>query len=364
MAEITLGAREMTQRTSTREGAGRRPKRLLIRRPYPTHSLQDTLAAAEAIRAENRGQPLAPDRLADAMGTTKGSSAFRMKLTSSVKYGLTEGGVNDDVISLTPLGEAAVSPMSEGERRGALLEAACNPDVFVGFYEQMDGQALPRDDFSRNVLERGWGIDPSISAECIELIRANGEFVGILTADAAGILSVDLSGASAATEPQPAIDAPAPTGREGERPAEPDQGGEPSPPGRVYLGYQVETEVVEFVKDLLQEFDIPYNSVDEEQDSTQPVSPRVSEAMKACNSAILVLTASTPGQGPDRMLFHVGAASALYSRKVVVLCESDAQGYSPFAGLETIDYTRDRPEDVGLALLLSLRDAGIIRVVT
>ena len=362
----------MTQRTSGREAPGPRRKRLLIRRPYPTHSLQDTLAAAEAIRAANGGQPLAPDRLAAAMGTTRGSSAFRMKLTSSVKYGLTEGGVNDEVISLTPLGEAAVSPRSDGERRGALLDAACNPDVFGGFYDGLDGQPLPRDDYSRNVLEREWGIDPSISAECIDLIRVNGQFVGILTADSSGALSVDLSGAAAAaTEPQAAVEAPAPSGREGESPAalgmtgvEPEREAEPSPPGRVYLGYQVETEVVEFVKDLLQEFGIPYSSVDDELDSTQPVSPRVSEAMKSCNSAILVLTTSPPGQGPDRMMFHVGAASALYSKKVVVLCENDTQAYSPFAGLETIDYSRDRPEDVGLALLMSLRDAGIIRVVT
>ena len=355
----------MTQRATGRNGAGRRPKRLLIRRPYPTHGLQETLAAAEAIRAANRGQPMAPDRLAEAMGTTRGSSAFRMKLTSSVKYGLTEGGVNDDVISLTPLGEAAVSPRSEEERRGALLDAACNPDVFSGFYESLDGQPLPRDDYSRNVLEREWGIDPSISAECIELIRVNGQFAGILAADSSGVLSVDLSGAAeAAAEPQTAAEAPAPDGREGERPTEPEREVEPSPPGRVYLGYRVETEVVEFVKDLLQEFGIPYSSVDEEPDSAQPVSPRVSETMRACNSAILVLTASPPGQGPDRMMFHVGAASALYSKKVVVLSESDTRAYSPFAGLETIDYTRDRPEDVGLALLLSLRDAGIIRVVT
>ena len=354
----------MTQRTSSREGAGRRTKRLLIRRPYPTHSLQDTLAAAEAIRAVNRGQPMAPDRLAEAMGTTRGSSAFRMKLTSSVKYGLTEGGVNDEAISLTPLGEAAVSPRSEAERRGALLDAACNPEVFAGFYESLDGQPLPRDDYSRNMLEREWSIDSSISAECINLIRANGVFVGILNADASGLLSMDLSGAAAAAEAQPPSDAPA---GEGELPAETEQKVEQSPPGRVYLGYQMETEVVEFVKDLLQEFGIPYSSVDEEPDSTQPVSPRVSEAMKACNSAILVLTASAPGcafgQGADRMLFHVGAASALYNRKVVVLSESDPQAHGPFAGLETIDYTRDRPEDVGLALMLSLRDAGIIRVV-
>ena len=361
----------MTQRTSGREAPAPRRKRLLIRRPYPTHSLQDTLAAAEAIRAENGGQPLAPDRLAQAMGTTRGSSAFRMKLTSSVKYGLTEGGVNDDAISLTPLGESAVSPRSEEERRSALLEAACAPEVFGGFYERLDGQPLPRDDFSRNVLEREWDIDPSISAECIELIRGNGEFVGILTADASGALSVDLSAAAAAAEPQPAVEEQLPAGREGDSSAalgmtgvEPEREAAPPPPGRVYLGYQDETEVVEFVKELLQEFGIPYCSVDEEQDDRQPVSPKVSEAMKSCNSAILVLTARPAGAGPDRMLFHVGAASALYSKKVVVLSENDTHAYSPFTGLETIDYSPDRPEDVGLALLMSLRDAGVIRVVT
>ena len=354
----------MTQRTANREGAGR-PKRLLIRRPYPTHGLQETLAAAEAIRAANRGQPMPPDRLAEAMGTTRGSSAFRMKLTSSVKYGLTEGGVNDEVISLTTLGEAAVSPRSEEERRAALLDAACNPDVFSGFYEGLDGQPLPRDDYSRNVLEREWGIDPSISAECIELIRANGVFVGILTTDAVGTLSVDLSAAAAAADPGTSSEsAPAVSGV-GERPtAEPEQDAEPSPPGRVYLGYQVETEAVEFVKDLLQEFGIPFSSVDGEPGNAQPVSPKVSEAMKACSSAVLVLTANLPANVPDRMMFHVGAASALYSNKVVVLCENDTQARGPFAGLETISYSRDRPEDVGLALLLSLRDAGIIRVVT
>ena len=354
----------MTQRLAASGGAGRRPKRLLIRRPYPTHSLQDTLAAAETIREANGGQPFAPDRLAAAMGTTRGSSAFRMKLTSSVKYGLTEGGVNDEAISLTTLGEAAVSPRSEEERRRALLDAACNPEVFGGFYEGLDGQPLPRDDFSRNVLEREWGIDPSISAECIELIRANGEFVGILGVDASGVLGVNLSRAVAASEPQPSSDAAPSAVRVGWRPTEPERDARLSPPGKVYLGYQAETEVVDFIKELLQEFGIPYCSAEDEPDSPQPVSTKVSEAMLSCNSAIMVLTEEPPDRGPDRMLFHVGAASALYRKKVVVLCENDTESYSPFMGLETIAYSRNRPEDVGLGLLMSLRDAGVIRVVT
>ena len=78
----------------------------------------------------------------------------------------------------------------------------------------------------------------------------------------------------------------------------------------------------------------------------------------------MVLSEEPPDRGPDRMLFHVGAASALYRKKVVVLCENDTDSYSPFMGLETIAYSRDRPEDVGLGLLMSLRDAGVIRVVT
>ena len=43
-----------------------------------------------------------------------------MKLNSSAKYGLTQGGSNDDKIVLTPQGGSLVAPQRSGERRQAL----------------------------------------------------------------------------------------------------------------------------------------------------------------------------------------------------------------------------------------------------
>ena len=335
----------MTQRNVGNTGEGRRTPRLLIRRPYPTHSLEDSLAAAQTIREANRGQPFAPDLLAAAMGTTRGSSAFRMKLTSSVKYGLTEGGVNDAAIALTPLGEAAVAPKSEEERRRALAKAACTPDVFGQFYANHDGKALPRDDYSRNMLEREWNIHDSISEECIGLIKANGQFVGILSADANGALRVDLGAAQAAATP-PA--APQAEGRgEAARPAQ-GEANPPAPSGRVFLGYHGESEVVDFLRELLMEFAIPFADVDGDTNDALPVSGKVSQAMQECNSAILVLSYSVGDDAMNRMRYQVGAASVLYGPKLVILSEHDPYKPDPFPGLPTVTYSPERPEDVAL----------------
>ena len=122
---------------------------------------------------------------------------------------------------------------------------------------------------------------------------------------------------------------------------------------------------MEFVKDLLQEFGIPYSSVGR---GAGQHAAGVAEGLGDHEGVQLGHT-GVDGEHTRTGTGHGCCSTSaprppLYSRKVVVLCESDTHAYSPFVGLETIDYTRDRPEDVGLALLLSLRDAGIIRVVT
>ena len=66
-----------------------------------------------------------------------------MRLKSSARYGLTVGGYNDVRISLTEAGRAAIAPKSEEERRLALVDCARRPDVFITFYESLDGKRLP-----------------------------------------------------------------------------------------------------------------------------------------------------------------------------------------------------------------------------
>ena len=79
-------------------------RRTRVSRPYPQHRLEEVLEITRSIHEKNAGLPFDRVRLAKAMGTTPASSAFMMKLNSSAKYGLTEGGYSHAKISLTALG--------------------------------------------------------------------------------------------------------------------------------------------------------------------------------------------------------------------------------------------------------------------
>ena len=85
-------------------------KRTRINRPYPTHTLESVLSIARTIYEVNAGLSMDRLLLAAALGTTPSSSSFRMRLSSSEKYSLTDGAYNDERISLAPLGRSAVSP--------------------------------------------------------------------------------------------------------------------------------------------------------------------------------------------------------------------------------------------------------------
>ena len=87
----------------------------------------EVLEITRSIHEKNAGLPFDRVRLAKAMGTTPASSAFMMKLNSSAKYGLTEGGYSDARISLTGLGEKAAKADP-----AAIIEAAMRPQTFRG----------------------------------------------------------------------------------------------------------------------------------------------------------------------------------------------------------------------------------------
>ena len=111
-------------------------RRTRVSRPYPQHRLEEVLEIARSIQEKNAGLPFDRVRLAKSMGTTPSSSAFMMKLNSSSKYRLTEGGYSDARISLTELGTRAAQADPE-----ALVEAAMRPETFKAFYELLGRQA-------------------------------------------------------------------------------------------------------------------------------------------------------------------------------------------------------------------------------
>ena len=151
-------------------------RRTRISRPYPQHKLREVLEITRSIHEKNAGLPFDRVRLAKAMGTTPASSAFMMKLNSSAKYGLTEGGYSDARISLTGLGEKAAKA-----EPAAIVEAAMHPETFRAFYELLDGKRIPGSEEASAIIIDDIGIPESLASEFLEIVVRNGELIGIVT---------------------------------------------------------------------------------------------------------------------------------------------------------------------------------------
>ena len=343
----------------------RESKRTRVVRPYPTHSLEQALSVPTAIQESNSGLPFDRALLARALGTTPASSGYTMRLNSSAKYGMTQGGYNDDFIALTPRGESMVAPKGAEELQSALVEAAVRPDVFGRFYRLLDGKRLPEDTYAENMLHRELEIPAELAGECLRIIKANGEYVGLIS-EIEGSLHVELpklqGSPSEVADPRSPVGLPTHT-----TPAAQAQMQDVAQPtGRVFLGGSGEPEATEWVRSVLVEFDIPYGTADDgASDEQHPVSSDVSQEMRNCTAAVLVFANSDEaGATGERMLYKLGAASVLYGDRVVIVRESVLDRSIAPSGLHSVEFDRRKPDDAGLDLLRELRRAGVIRVVT
>jgi hypothetical protein len=356
------------------EGTKTSKKRTRTVRPYPVHTLEEASIIASTIQERTSGLPFDRVQLAKALGTTPTSSGFTMKLSSSVKYGLTRGGYNDDRIELTTRGGSATAPQRPGERRRALLEAALNPDLFKRFYQMLDGKRLPDDDFAQTTLQRELGVHPSIAVECLGIIKANGLHVGLL-GDVGGALYVSLEGAHMPEEDevdgsQPIHDTAVAAG-----PARPPEAADTSPDGprhagSIFIGHSGSPDVVDFLKTVLDEFDIPYAVIESSYDDERPVASEASRVMRECSAAILVFARSSWARvsggrevsSTDIMHYQLGAASVLYGDRVISLVESGVETGGQEPGFNSLEFDRERLGDTSLALLAELHSMGVIEV--
>lgn len=354
--------------------AGKRRTRLP--RPYPVHTLEEALPIPSAIQSDNAGLPFDRILLAEALGTTKASSGFMMKLNSSAKYGLTLGGYSDELIELTPLGEAVVAPRDGGERLVATVEAALHPELFRKFYELLDGRRLPEESYALNIIERELGIQRELSAECLKIVTANGLHVGVVR-EVAGSLHVSISGAyppGAAPADlnggQPGA-LPASRAEEGysEAAAEAERTDRPRLPARVFIGHYGPDEVVRTISAAFDELGIPYERVRSVGDDSGPLTAQTAAAMRESASAVLVVSAREResvgdrwGKTLEQMLCQLGAAYILYGDRTVIVRERGLDLPAEFSALRTVEFDTDRLDALALPMLGELRRAGAIQV--
>ncbi|QHJ00398.1 hypothetical protein GT347_21900 [Xylophilus rhododendri] len=150
-------------------------------RPYPASSFQDALGLGNAIMTHAAGERVRRLTLLEKMGKSATSSATKMAITNSGKYGITTGSYAADFLELTPVGAVVVNTSrSDAERRKAAFDLAINGVApFKLLYEHYKSKRLPEREIIKDVV-RDSGIDVPDLDECVDTFTVNVKDLGLL----------------------------------------------------------------------------------------------------------------------------------------------------------------------------------------
>jgi predicted nucleotide-binding protein len=364
-------------------------KAKVTRRNFPSDSLEEALALPRAILDDRAGQPYNRLLLADSIGIKPGSTNYRDLLSSSLKYGLTEGTEKAAEISLTELGRMAAQSADPAKRRAAIRQAAFKPEVFGEFYTQYRNSKLPAPDTLAKILTSNFKVPSSYATECATLIAENGRFAGIIR-DVSGSPHV-LWDADLETEVHDAVSTfPGDISEDGTSDNEAQNGFQPefSPrliapvsdvatvqqsPRAIFVGHGKKKEPLEKLEKILRSFDIPFKVVIDEANRGRPIPQKVKDTMQECGSAILIFTKDEKfldEQGnevwrPSENVVHeLGAASYAYEDRVVIFKEEGIHFPANYSSVGYIEFEEDNIEAKTMELFKELREFGLIRITT
>jgi predicted nucleotide-binding protein len=328
----------------------------------PAGSLEKALRVPQAI-ADNYGyKPTSPLQVAAALDVQPSSGGFRMLTGAAIAYGLTTGGYNADVISITPLGMRIIRPTSEGDDLAAKREALMKPRVIREFLQKYDRAPIPRSDIARNVL-----MDLNVPADRTD------EVLGLIveSAGSLGFLKqikertyVDLTGVKVPTETGATGDIPPGPNEEPEdhvvdpvqvapervvaaTPRLVTMPAEDARLRRVFITHGKNQTLVGPIKELLAfgEF-VPVTEV-ENQTVSQPIPTKIMAGMRSCGAAIIHVEDErriTDDKGEvhvvlnENVLIEIGAAMALYGERFILVVHEGVRLPSNLQGLLELRY--------------------------
>lgn len=339
---------------------------------FPQTTLQQAQKIASALYDNFAGKDGSPPDVALAIGISPTSSGWRTLTGSAIAYGLTDGGFNANTIKLTSLGRKLVAPEEEGADLVARREAIMKPRISKEFFERYRRAKFPNDTIASNVL-KSMGIPPDRVPAGLEIIKANGRYAGIIRETPTGpFVNLDSPGVPAPTAtpelPEHDLDDEATSSPEGSEAAVPRADASPKLPpaataspqvpfdpksNHVFISHGKQKAIVTQIKELLAfgNFD-PVVSVERESTAI-PVPEKVFEDMRSCSAGVIHVGAE--GKYLDRdgnehtkindnVLIEIGAAMALYGKKVILLVERGVPLPSNLQGLYRCDFEGDRLE--------------------
>lgn len=344
------------------------PKRTYYKQSdFPLTSLQQAQKIASAIVDNFAGDGGSPPDVALALGISPTSSAWPALTGAAIAYGLIDGGINANTMKLTNLGKRLVAPEAEGEDLIARREAILRPKVLRDFFERYRRAKFPNDVIARNVL-KSMSLPADRVESGLEIIKDNGRYAGIIRETPTGpFVNLDSPGVPAptATPEFPThntLDATEPASQEIAAAAAPvTPAAAPSPAtaaltakaNRVFITHGKQKAIVVQIKELLAfgNFD-PVVSVEREATAI-PVPEKVFEDMRSCSAGVIHVGAEGKYLDKDgteltklndNVLIEIGAAMALYGKKVILLVERGVTLPSNLQGLYRCEFEGDKLE--------------------
>lgn len=333
----------------------------------PQHSLEDALKIPHAIKDSFGGQPTDPMLLSQACGYSPSSSNWRSLTGAAIAYGLTEGGYNSKEITLSPLGERIVSPLIEGDDEKALVEASLLPTVLNDFFRQYDRNKFPREDIAKNVLISK-GVPTERVKTVYDIIRANGRFTNTIqilsgseyvrllensaekavesteTSELGGYALLNNNSSDSDVEIPQDLAAKMNISRpESSAASIPEVSAIP----RIFISHGKNSKIiVTQLKELLTYGQMEPVISTEKETTAISVPEKVFEDMRGCNASIIHVCPEASADVKDHIinklnenvLIEIGAAMALYGKRIIILCQKGTQLPSNLQGLYRCEY--------------------------
>ena len=342
-------------------------KKYINQSDIPAYSLEEALKIPNTIIDNFGGKPTAPFQVAMAMNTTQASSYWRIISGAAIAYGLTDGGYNSVKIGLLELATKIISPTEEGSDITALVEAALKPTVLKKFFEKYNNAKFPKDTIAENVLKIEFNVPVDKTKKVLDLIKANGNYVGIIHETKTGpYVFVDQPSSSILSTKQGKE-----TNDEG-RDNESDENGKddvpedllkrmnlkkpvsltietplPNEKQKVFISHGKNNKVVEQLKEILTygQFEVVISI--EKESTAISVPDKVFSDMRSCKAAVIHVEGERElidkeGNAHqiinENVLIEIGAAMALYGKKFILLCEESLKLPSNLQGLYRCNY--------------------------
>ena len=363
----------MAKRVTTSKDKGAKkaaPKRAYYKQSdFPLTSLQQAQKIASAIVDNFAGDGGSPPDVALALGISPTSSAWPALTGAAIAYGLVDGGINAHTMKLTSLGKRLVAPEAEGEDLAARREAILRPKVLRDFFEKYRRAKFPNDVIAGNVL-KSMSLPADRVESGLEIIKENGRYAGIIRETPTGpFINLDSPGVPAPTATpefpeQSTLDEAEAASEENAAPAAATAAIPPATSNtvaaaltakanRVFISHGKQKAIVVQIKELLAfgSFD-PVVSVEREATAI-PVPEKVFEDMRSCSAGVIHVGAEGKYLDKDgteltklndNVLIEIGAAMALYGKKVILLVERGVTLPSNLQGLYRCDFEGDKLE--------------------